>query len=126
MNTVIIKYPGEFETIFTTTSNLSYETQLEMIFAEWNHGSSAESELFKNSKVRSLSVNDFVCINDNWFQCASVGWRPVSKKFVNQIEKEVTEHNLFKKYGGFVTLDRVMRDKKLGLEAKIDDKLVDA
>lgn len=96
MNTIKIVYPGEFVTVFTIESDNCHSNILERIFAEWNNGSGYECKLFNDSKIRSLSVNDFVCIDDNWYQCASIGWRPVTQKFVDLIENKINNHPDFK------------------------------
>lgn len=52
---------------------------LEEIFAQWNAGSGRESSLFLRSSCRSLSVGDYVKVNDQWYRCASFGWDEVSE-----------------------------------------------
>lgn len=114
MNTVKIQYPGQFLTIFPMVSYNSYENDLERIFAEWNHGSGMESELFINARTRSLSVNDFVCINDKWWQCISFGWKPVTQEFVDKVENAVRNHPNYKD-GAWFALHDVMNELNVEL-----------
>ena len=51
-----------------------------------------ECELFIKSNVRSLSVNDIVCVNGTFYQGDSFGWTEVDAEYVNQLEKEVATH----------------------------------
>lgn len=61
---------------------------LEKVFGWFNSGSGEEHQDFLRSDCRSLSVNDFVRLNDDWFQCRSVGWDKVDDTLVrNQIEE---------------------------------------
>lgn len=60
---------------------------LELVFGWFNHGSGEECDEFTRRQGRSLSVNDFVRLNDEWFQCRSMGWDKVDGSLVrNQIE----------------------------------------
>lgn len=93
-NIIHVIYPGD------STSGFVVETQdtddnhaiLEQIFAEWNHGSGKESEVFIKAKKRSLSVNDIVCVNGTYYQCAGFGWDTVTPEYVTQLENEVVSH----------------------------------
>jgi len=93
-NLVHIVYPDSnaFEFVMETDGHVDNHDILERVFAEWNHGSGMECELFIKSNVRSLSVNDIVCVNGTFYQCESVGWKQVTVEFVNQLEKEVATH----------------------------------
>lgn len=91
-NLIHVIYPDEAVYTFIMVNNLSQEDNLERVFAEWNHGSGMESELFIGSKKRSLSVNDIVCVNGRCYQCDSFGWTEVTAEYVNQLEKEVSQH----------------------------------
>ena len=55
---------------------------LEEVFAGWNAGSGQEWPGFLSAKVRSLSVGDFVKIENDWFQYNSFGWKPVDEVYV--------------------------------------------
>jgi hypothetical protein len=48
--------------------------------------------MFIRSKKRSLCVNDIVCVNGEYFQCASFGWNSVTPEYVNELENEVANH----------------------------------
>jgi len=105
-NKVSVIYPAEFTMSFSLEGDCKH-TLLEQIFEQWNAGSGRESDLFKNSKVRSLSVNDIVCINDEYFQCKSLGWQSVSKEYVEDLENKVKSHSDFDRYGAWFTLSRL-------------------
>ena len=91
-NLIHIIYPDDFTSSFIMNTDMSTADILERVFAEWNHGSGMECEMFVNSKKRSLCVNDIVCVNGTYFQCASFGWHEVSPEYVNALEKEVANH----------------------------------
>jgi hypothetical protein len=91
-NLINIIYPDEAVNSFVMTNDMSTADILERVFAEWNHGSGMECEMFVKSKKRSLSVNDIVCVNGTYFQCANFGWHEVSPEYVNALEKEVANH----------------------------------
>ena len=93
-NIVNVIYPDEFTAgfIIKTDGEMDHHDILEMVFAQWNHGSGLESELFINSKKRSMSVNDIVCVNGRYYQCESFGWKEVTSDYVNQLEEAVENH----------------------------------
>jgi len=91
-NLINIIYPDEAVNSFVMTTDMSTADILERVFAEWNHGSGRECEMFINSKKRSLSVNDIVCVNGTYFQCASFGWNEVTPAYVNELEEAVAAH----------------------------------
>lgn len=110
-NLIYVIYPDEDVYIFVTINNLSQEDNLERVFAEWNHGSGMESPLFIESKKRSLSVNDIVCVNGKYYQCMSFGWNEVNAEYVNQLEKEVAIHP--RRFdGAWFALNEVMRNRR--------------
>ena len=81
---------------------------LENIFAQFNHGSMQECDYLLSNKMRSLSVHDFVKVDGEWFQCASVGWIPVTEEYVNEIEGAVTDCPEFEKLGAWHALQDLM------------------
>ena len=93
-NLVHVIYPDEFTSgfIIKTEGEVDPHDILEMVFAQWNHGSGLESELFINSKKRSMSVNDIVCVNGRYYQCESFGWKEVTSDYVNELEQAVENH----------------------------------
>ncbi len=93
-NLVHVIYPDEFTAgfIIKTDGEVDPHDILEMVFAQWNHGSGCESEMFVKSQKRSLSVNDIVCVNGRYWQCASFGWNEVSPEYVNELEEAVAAH----------------------------------
>jgi hypothetical protein len=107
-NIIHVIYPNEMVYSFVTINDMSVEDNLERVFAEWNHGSGMECELFIQSKKRSLSVNDIVAVNGVYYQCASFGWNKVSVDFVNQLEKEVAIHPYRFVHGAWFALNEVM------------------
>jgi hypothetical protein len=66
--------------------NVPRSQVLEKVFGWFNTGSGEEHQDFLKSKCRSFSVNDFVKLNGEWFQCRSSGWDLVEESLVrNQI-----------------------------------------
>ena len=59
------------------------------VFAMFNGGSGRECKIFLDSGCRSMSVNDFVCVDGQWYQCASVGWNKVTRNYINFIVESV-------------------------------------
>ena len=93
-NLVHVIYPDEFSAGFVikTDGEVDPHDILEMVFAQWNHGSGSESEMFVKSNKRSLSVNDIVCVNGRYYQCESFGWKEVTSDYVNELEQAVENH----------------------------------
>jgi hypothetical protein len=93
-NKITVIYPDEFTASFIlkTDDEADHNDILEMVFARWNHGSGLESDLFISSNKRSLSVNDIVCVNGTYYQCASFGWNEVTPEYVNKLEEAVANH----------------------------------
>ena len=111
-NIVHVIYPAEFTAGFIIKTNGEVDPHdiLEMTFAQWNHGSGLESEMFVKSKKRSLSVNDIVCVNGRYYQCASFGWNEVTAEYVNQLEDAVENHPR-RFHGAWFALNEVMWDR---------------
>lgn len=107
-NIIHVIYPDEAVFSFAMENTLSPEDNLERVFAEWNHGSGMECELFVKSKKRSLSVNDIVGVNGKYYQCLSFGWKEVTTEYVNQLEKEVAIHPFRFVHGAWFALSEVM------------------
>lgn len=91
-NLIHVIYPDEAVHSFVMDNDMSTADILERVFAEWNHGSGMECEMFIRSKKRSLCVNDIVCVNGEYFQCASFGWNSVTPEYVNELESDVANH----------------------------------
>ena len=91
-NLIHVIYPDEAVHSFVMDNDMPTADILERVFAEWNHGSGMECEMFIRSQKRSLSVNDIVCVNGEYFQCASFGWNSVTPEYVNELENEVAKH----------------------------------
>ena len=117
-NLVHVIYPAEFTAGFIIKTNGEVDPHdiLEMVFAQWNHGSGLELELFVKSKKRSLSVNDIVCVNGRYWQCASFGWDEVTAEYVEQLEKDVENNPLTKEHGSWFGLNDVMHNQKRALK----------
>ena len=74
--------------LLTLDLNAPRSQVLEKVFGWFNSGSGEEHQDFLKSKCRSFSVNDFVKLNGEWFQCRSSGWDLVEEILVrNQIEQ---------------------------------------
>jgi hypothetical protein len=92
--------------------HMSHEGLLEEIFAWFNHGSGRECDVFLGNKMRSLSVNDFVRIDDMWWQCKSVGWARCAAAYVDEICAAVNRHPKLAKNGAWSVLNTVMYERK--------------
>ena len=106
-NLVHVILPADKVISFVHKSDDSVDSILEVVFGMFNHGSGIESDLFLNSKCRSLSVNDIILLNGVYFQCLSVGWKKVSTEYVNQLEEDV-ENNPNMIHGPWFALQDVM------------------
>jgi hypothetical protein len=112
-NLVYVIYPNEFTAGFIIKTNGEVDPHdiLEMVFAQWNHGSGRESEMFVKSQKRSLSVNDIVCVNGRYWQCASFGWDEVTAEYVNELESAVENHP-HRNDGAWFALSDVMWERR--------------
>lgn len=108
---IVINYIGDRAHTFFVDSEKSTEDLLEQIFAWFNHGSGQECTEFLVKRMRSLSVNDCVRLDGQWYQCRGLGWEKVSEEFVDQLEKDVVQHPEFAKSGGWRCLWDVMWKK---------------
>ena len=114
-NLIHVIYPAEYLASFVIEGNHTDNDLLEMVFARWNHGSGMESEQFISSKKRSMSVNDIVCVNGKYFQCASFGWNEVTTEFVNKLEESVENHPFCDVHGPWFALNEVMYNRNKNL-----------
>jgi hypothetical protein len=104
-----VKFPGDREIDVLRPAKANPDHLLQQIFDEFNDGSTHACEEFKAQKeCRSFSAFDFVRLNEQWYQCQSVGWEAVTQEFVEEIDRKVREHPLFLVHGSWVALDRVM------------------
>ena len=113
-NLVHVIYPADKVISFVHNSDDTVENILEVVFGMFNHGSNSESELFLNSKCRSLSVNDIVLLNGKYYLCESFGWKEVTVDFVNKLEEEVENNPLTLTHGPWHSLQDVMWNRKKG------------
>jgi len=107
-HTIVVNYPGDTAHTFVLESPFTVKSILEEVFGMFNHGSGDECELFLKNKLRSLSV---VRVDDQWFQCKSVGWKEVTNEYVDQLEKDVVENKNFEPHGPWSALQDVMWTK---------------
>ena len=91
-NLIHVIYPDECVHSYVIESDEGVDNLLERVFMEWNRGSGMESEMFLNSRCRSLSVNDVVVVNGRYYQCSFIGWNEVSNDYVMELEDEVSNH----------------------------------
>lgn len=98
-HTITVNYPGDRAVVTFFERCGSVENVLEKVFAGFNHGSCSECQDFLNARIRSLSVNDFVRVDDRWYQRKSIGWEKVTDDYVDVIEKLVVEHPQFAEHG---------------------------
>ena len=112
MKTIIVNYPAglaiTIKRIWEDTERGNAEI-LEKVFAWFNHGSGSECDEFLAAKTRSLSVNDFVRIGSQWYQCLSVGWKAVTEEYVEKVEGMVCDHPKLREHGEWYCLDHTMR-----------------
>lgn len=108
MKKVIVNYPGDNLFTIHLEDAPTHDQILDNVFASCNYGSGSECKEFRDAQVRSLSVNDFVRIDSQWYQCASFGWKNVSEEFVDEIEKLVVDHPRYKDDGGWSALNDIM------------------
>ena len=105
-------YPNEksFHNFLVVEDNVTAEDALEDIFAMYNHGSGKECPMFIQSPCRSLSVNDFVAIGNEVYQCASMGWVKVTLEYMDEIGFQVREamKNDKKNLGAWYHLSDIM------------------
>lgn len=111
-NLIHVIYPDEAIYSFAVINDLSVEDNLERVFAEWNHGSGMECQLFVESKKRSLSVNDIVAVNGVYYQCRSFGWKKVTAEYVSNLETEVSHHPTRYAYGPWFALTEIMYGRR--------------
>ena len=116
-NIIHVIYPAEYLASFVIEGDHTDDDLLEMVFARWNHGSGMESEQFIGSKKRSLSVNDIVCVNGKYHQCASFGWNEVTSDYVNELEEAVENNPLCDVHGPWFALSEVMYNRKKNMVA---------
>jgi len=112
-NIITVIYPDEFTAGLAMATNGEVDPHdiLETVFAQWNHGSGLESELFVKSKKRSLCVGDVVCVNGRYHMCKSFGWKEITAEEVNELENAVSNHpNRIR--GSWFALSDVMFDRK--------------
>jgi hypothetical protein len=110
--TILVKYSASNLFSFNHDTFCEHvEDVLEEIYGMFNHGSGCESDIFLNSKTRSLSVNDCVSVDGQWYQCRSIGWQMVNAEYVNQLEEAVANHPLIDVYGSWWCLMDVMSKK---------------
>ena len=72
--------------VFYCDHEYDHREKLEEIFDGFNAGSGLECRLFSMTpKMRSMSVGDFVRIEDQWYQCASGDWIKVTPERVEEV-----------------------------------------
>ena len=91
-----IKVRFSRDRIFSLVWDLEKATHsavLEKVFAAFNAGSGQECDVFladtegqKARHVRSLSVGDYVSVNDYWYKCESMGWSPTDISLITKAE----------------------------------------
>lgn len=111
-NLIHVIYPAQKTISLVIESDLETNDILEMVFAKFNNGSGMECEQFINSAIRSLSVNDIVCVNGKFFQCLPCGWEEVSTEYVNELEEEVENYPRLAFCGPYFALYEVMYQRK--------------
>lgn len=111
-NLIHVIYPAQKVISFVLEADFPTQDILEMVFARFNNGSGMECKEFTSAGIRSLSVNDIVCVNGQYFQCLPFGWEEVSGEFVNKLEDEVRNHFRFDFAGAWFALNEIMYQRK--------------
>ena len=83
---IVIRYADD---TYTTTFSIDANSQsnadiLELVFAGFNNGSGQEWPMFLKTRIRSLSVGDFVSIGGIWYRCEGCGWKVIADDFINK------------------------------------------
>lgn len=107
---VQVVYIGDKTVDLTLETDLSAEEVAEVVFARFNHGSGLECREFINARIRSFSVNDIAVVDGRYFQCLSVGWREVSKMYLDIMENRVRNHPDFDSHGAWLALNKIMTE----------------
>lgn len=108
---ITVIYPCERNFAFKINSNDTTDRLLENVFAWFNHGSGNECfYITSNGGARSLSVNDFVRIDGDVYQCKSVGWELVDELYLEKIEQLVEESMKTNDNVAWANLGDVMRN----------------
>jgi hypothetical protein len=103
-----VVYPGANRFNGRGEYPLPPNAMLEQVFAWFNAGSGQESQEFVKSRTRSLSKGDFVRLNNQWYQCAPVGWMPVSPDYVAKLEEDVKNTPGYTKDKAWFVLQDIM------------------
>lgn len=114
MKAITIVYPGELRFEFELDCNDHNYVTLEKVFHLFNAPDDSSHPQYRASRMRSLSVNDFVCIDGLWWQCAGNGWNACAGAFVEDVGREVMGRiNHARGYYAWHALQDVMREEKL-------------
>ena len=105
---ITVIYPCERTIKSVVNSDKTDLELLEDVFGWFNHGSQNESPAFLNAKARSLSVNDFVEIDGNIYQCKSIGWQQVDTDYLKKIETLVESKMKYSKTSAWHNLNDIM------------------
>ena len=87
---VEVRYPSQMSICLKVVA-MDPKSALERVFHQFNAGSGQECWQFTNAKIRSLSVFDFVRIDQQWYQCMSVGWKEATLQDLQELEDAVDE-----------------------------------
>lgn len=115
---ITVIYPCERTMKSVVNSDKTELQLLEDVFSWYNYGSQKESPAFLNSKARSLSVNDFVKIDGNVYQCKSSGWQQVDDEYLKNIELLVESKMKYCKTSAWHNLNDIMYSFKKNLLTK--------
>jgi hypothetical protein len=106
---ITIFFPGQRTLSYWLDSDKPVNEVLEIVFAQCNHGSGQECPMFLQENLRSLSVNDCVAVDDQYFQCKSVGWEEVNKDYPWDLDEMVRNHPEYKSQeDAWFVLSRIM------------------
>jgi hypothetical protein len=113
IRTFTVCYPGDkYHTLTCSLTGPASEV-LEAVFAWFNAGSQVECDYFLGNRMRSLSVNDCVKVDGQWYQCMSVGWKPVTNDYVHDLHREVIQHPHSRLHSAWSALNEIMWQRKL-------------
>ncbi len=108
---VKIIYPGQKTFEFNRFSNGDMDLFFNMLIREWQHKSNNECTTFLDSQIRSFSNNDFMKVDDKYYQYTVFGMKEVTEEFVNLIEDKIKNHEHVKQKNDYFWAKLEVMDK---------------
>ena len=126
---VKIIYPGQKTFEFNRFSNGDMDLFFNMLIREWQHKSTNECGTFLDSKLRSFSNNDFIKVDDTYYQYTIFGMVKVTEKFVKSVENKIKNHKYVKEKNDYFwaklevmeELEKKLYEKNGGFKSYIEN-----